>query len=158
LPGHAPTSTKRRLRHRCAADEYCRLGLRLPSRPGAGRHHFVNPDTDPAACGPTAVACTGLTPRCEAGVCVAQCSGAFDTCGNACINPDTDPEHCGGCDVRCSNDEVCVQGNCEQFDTAVGCNACPCATCGGGDACCDYPGSTAQRICVDGGGACPVAP
>ena len=91
-------------------------------RPGLVRlgNDCVNPDSHPGACGPTAAVCGGATPRCENGVCVAQCSGGFDTCGNACVNPDTDPDHCGGCGNACNNDEVCVQGNCENFDAAVG--------------------------------------
>jgi hypothetical protein len=140
----------------CRADEFC-VNSACECRPGLVRSgaDCVNPDSNPAACGPAATACGGATPRCENGACVAQCSGNLDTCGNACVNPETDPEHCGGCNNPCNRDEVCVQGNCEQFDAAVGCNACPCAACGGGDSCCEYPGTTLERICVNSGG-CPL--
>jgi hypothetical protein len=143
----------------CRDDELC-TGSHCECRPGLVRmgQDCVNPDTNPAACGPSAIACSGQTPRCENGACVAQCSGNFDTCGNSCVNADSDPEHCGGCGNACANDEVCVQGNCESFDAAVGCAACPCSSCGGGDACCEYPGATVQRICVNTDNGCPVAP
>jgi hypothetical protein len=98
----------------------------------------------------------GATPLCSGGACVAQCGGGLDECGTGCVDTASDPLHCGGCNQACNADEVCVQGNCEQYDTAVGCTACPCAQCGGNDTCCPYPGDAAYLICVNGGNGCPL--
>ncbi|MBK6519035.1 MAG: hypothetical protein IPG04_34045 [Polyangiaceae bacterium] len=110
----------------------------------------IDPDSDPQHCGPNNVACGGQTPRCELGQCVAQCN-QLDACGNACVDRDTDPLNCGDCGEVCQNDEVCVEGNCRQWEVGVGCNSCPCnASCNGDfDQCCQYPGAPGLIACVD---------
>jgi hypothetical protein len=114
----------------------------------------IDPDSNPQACGPTLAVCGTTTPVCANGVCSAGCGAIPDQCGNACVDQNTNPLHCGGCGNTCGNDEVCVQGNCEQYNSAVGCTQCPCAACGGGDACCGLPNEPTYLICVNGG-SCP---
>jgi hypothetical protein len=44
---------------------------------------------------------------------------------------------------------VCAQGTCSAFFASESCTTCPCAACGTGTTCCDYPGTT-EPICVTG--------
>lgn len=141
----------------CNDRQYCVNSL-CECRPGLvmdGNGSCIDPDSNPQACGSPPTMCGTGTPFCANGACVSGCGG-LDTCGNACVDTDTNPLHCGDCGNVCGNDEVCVQGNCEAFDAAVGCNACPCPSCGGGEACCTYPNGTGYLICVQGGNGCPV--
>jgi hypothetical protein len=72
------------------------------------------------------------------------------------VNTDSNPLHCGGCGEACDNDQVCVDGNCEDYDAAIGCNSCPCdAQCGGGDACCPVPDDPSGLIICVNDGDCP---
>jgi hypothetical protein len=129
----------------------CRPGL----VPGPG-NSCIDPDSNATACGTPPQMCGNATPVCSNGACAATCALGLDRCNNDCADTNTNPLHCGGCNNRCNNDEVCVQGNCEQFVAEPGCTTCPCAACGG-DQCCTYPGATAPVICVNGGNGCPVA-
>lgn len=129
----------------------CRPGL----VPGPG-NSCIDPDSSATACGTPPQMCGNATPVCSNGACAATCAIGLDRCNNDCADTNTNPLHCGGCNNRCNNDEVCVQGNCEQFVAEPGCTTCPCAACGG-DQCCTYPGATAPVICVNGGNGCPVA-
>ncbi len=117
----------------------------------AGPGGCVDPTSDPAACGATAEVCAGATPICQDGVCVASCTGGHDLCNGDCVNTETHPLHCGGCGNACNADDVCVNGDCRGYDIALGGD---CATCGGNQACCTYPGTTTM-ICVDEG-TCPA--
>jgi hypothetical protein len=69
----------------------------------------------------------------------------------------SDPLHCtaivGTCGTACATDQVCALGTCTGFFTSAACTACPCAACGVGTTCCDYPGSS-EPICVEGS-SCP---
>ena len=141
----------------CGDTQYCVSGV-CACRPGLvlSGTTCVDPASNPAACGPMGTVCAGATPRCQAGVCVAMCTGGLTACGNSCINRRTDPLNCGGCvdtggGEVCNTDQVCSNGNCEDFRPATGCTMCPCTTCGG-RSCCSYP-MTTSTICVDG--ACP---
>jgi hypothetical protein len=58
--------------------------------------------------------------------------------------------HCGHCDERCNRREICVDGDCEDWEPARGCNACPCDVCDGElDRCCAYPGNPDVPICTN---------
>jgi hypothetical protein len=86
---------------------------------------------------------------------VAECTGAFDACGNACVDRETNPLFCGECDRQCEVDEVCTGGECRNYRVALA-NECLPGTCGG-RTCCFYPNvsdPTAPPICVEGG-TCP---
>jgi len=110
--------------------------------------------TDPNHCGTLGTTCAD---QCLGGVCVATgCGAGLQNCGDACVDTETDPLNCGGCGDVCNRDEVCVRGNCENFEVGAGCTMCPCPTRCTGDVntCCTYPG-TADVICVDNG-RCPV--
>lgn len=112
--------------------------------------------SSPQSCGMIGNACPGATPRCQNGMCVADCMQPYQECNNACVLTDSDPRHCGNCGDQCANDEVCVQGNCRQWELALGCNQCPCALSCNGDfsQCCGYPNDPTLLICVDAGN-CP---
>lgn len=141
----------------CNDRQYC-ADSSCACRPGlvmGASGSCIDPNSNPQACGTPPVSCPTGTPFCANGTCTTACGG-LDTCGNACVDTQTNPLHCGDCGNVCGRDEVCVQGNCESFDAAVGCTACPCPSCGGGDACCDYPNTTGSLICVGGGNGCPV--
>ena len=72
-----------------------------------------------------------------------------------CLNTRTSVLACGGCNRTCRTDQVCVSGQCRDYDPGpIGCAACPCAmpACPGGAACCSAPDNTAP-VCV-AGGAC----
>jgi hypothetical protein len=109
------------------------------------------PQDDPPAAG---VRCGGSTPVCLAGACRASsaCTSPNNNCSNACVNRRTSPFHCGDCGERCDQDEVCVAGNCRNYDALAGCTACPCA-CPGGDTCCASPDRLAG-VCIEGS-TCP---
>lgn len=83
-----------------------------------------------------------------------NCDGFPDQCGDACTDLDIDPLNCGDCGNTCSNDEVCANGECQNYVPAPGCDSCPCDNCVGDvNNCCEsdlYGGV----ICIDGGD-CP---
>lgn len=60
--------------------------------------------------------CTGATPICLAGRCVAECPAGFTLCEGACVNLTTDLNNCGACGNLCQNTgvgtSVCVAGAC----------------------------------------------
>ena len=64
------------------------------------------------------------------GVCVDNCDGFPDQCGNSAPNTNFDPLHCGECGHACEVDQVCVGGECRGYDPAP-CDQCPC-DCNGG--------------------------
>jgi len=91
-------------------------------------------------------------------MCVQQCPTGQQTCNNSCVNTQTDARNCGGCNNTCATDEVCVAGNCRQFEIALGCTTCPCPiSCGGGgfNQCCTYPKDPTLVICVQANN-CPA--
>jgi hypothetical protein len=145
----------------CTARQICVAGG-CECKPGLTLVDVTCVDTasDPTACGSNLVQCSGNTPSCENGVCVASCSQHPDTCGSACVDLDWDPLHCGGCDAQnvCAADEVCITGNCRAWMVGVACNACPCdLSCAGEfNTCCMYPGATSLTICIgEGPPGCP---
>jgi hypothetical protein len=133
----------------CRDDQYCESGSCV-CRPGltASGTACVDTDTDPANCGAVGAACSTGAPACSGGTCVAACPTGLTTCGNRCVDTETDPLRCGGCGDACDRDEVCVRGECRGFDVGVTCTTCPCTSCGGGDSCCTYPGTT-DVVCVN---------
>jgi hypothetical protein len=101
-----------------------------------------------------------MTPRCDNGVCKAQCTAPRTNCNNACIDLQNDPLHCGNCfggGSVCDSDEVCVQGDCRPWELGIGCNTCPCTSSCVGDfnQCCNLPGVPNVVACVDAN-ACPM--
>jgi hypothetical protein len=138
----------------CNDDQICQGSICVCRPPlVAGPGGCTDPTSDPGACGTPPVVCEGATPFCQAGVCVDGCADGFEVCagGTLCINTDVDPLHCGGCGEICNSDEVCVEGNCRNYDIALGGS---CDTCSGNEACCTLPGTTTQ-ICVEDG-TCPA--
>jgi hypothetical protein len=59
----------------------------------------------------------------------------------------------GVCGQPCATNQVCAQGVCTDFFASASCTTCPCAACGTGTSCCQYPGTT-EAICVQGN-TCP---
>ena len=84
-----------------------------------------------------AFAVTAVPGTCGGGQCIGQCgNNAPNKCGNTCTNFKTDPLNCGQCGEVCNNDEICVDGNCENFFIPA-CDQCPCNECKGQtDQCC----------------------
>ena len=46
-----------------------------------------------------------------------ECDQNLTDCGGECVNLDDNPNYCGDCDISCGNNQVCVNGTCED-DTA----------------------------------------
>jgi len=141
--------------HMCRADQYCSASACI-CRPGLTEvgGACVNLMTDPMHCGTATTVCSGATPVCNNGTCVAQgaCAGAGGgtrTCANACVNTRTDPANCGACGNTCAINEVCDAGNCAPY-LGTSCTTCPCAACGafmGGSMCTMYGTGV---ICIGG--------
>jgi hypothetical protein len=78
----------------------------------------VDTQVDSSHCGVCGLACAQGT-RCEAGNCVATCSGLM--CGTTCVDAANDPNNCGACGVVCTSAHaaplcaagVCTHGPCE---------------------------------------------
>jgi len=132
----------------CAADEFCDQGD-CACRPGltdcGGR--CVSLQSDPANCGACGTPCGNV---CQGGHCLDECNAeGLRACDGACTNTQTDPLNCGGCGETCAADELCISGNCRNFQVAIGCDSCPCDGCRGDFGhCCTYPGG-ALAVCVD---------
>ncbi len=110
----------------------------------------VDAASSPQNCGGNGVACSGNTPLCENGVCVAQCQNNLDQCQGGCVDFDSDPLHCGECNKPCQSDEFCINGDCREWNVGIGCNTCPCDDCQGDfNTCCPYPGMPSTVACVD---------
>jgi hypothetical protein len=64
---------------------------------------------------------------------VPNCDGFPDECDNMCTDLDSDPLNCGDCGQACNNDELCIDGDCEEFlgQWQNDCNMCPCDGCVG---------------------------
>jgi hypothetical protein len=77
-----------------------------------------------------------------------NCDGFPDQCGDSCTNTNTDPLNCGDCGEACNADELCSDGNCEEYVPAE-CDSCPCDSCDGelGN-CCEIDGY--GPVCIDG--------
>ncbi len=140
----------------CSDDEWCTMGA-CACRPGLVMSGpvCVDPLTNPGNCGGVGP-CTGATPACQGGVCVATCSGATTDCDGACVDLDVDPLHCGTCEKRCNKDQICAQGECRGYVALGSCSQCPCPECDEEHPfCCTYPGTT-TLICVKkDAAACP---
>ena len=88
-------------------------------------------------------------------MCVGDCGDFPDQCGDACVDFNTDPLNCGDCGEACDNDQVCVEGGCEDFEAATECDACPCDACTGDFAqCCTPAFAGGAVLCIDAGD-CP---
>ncbi len=103
--------------------------------------------SDPANCGSCGGAnCSGATPACASGACVATCPAPLTACpafrpgGNNtsfCVDTQTDPTNCGGCAGLggatnvCGTGQLCAGGACIDYAPVqdVGCTSCPCANC-----------------------------
>lgn len=134
----------------CTDSEYCTASA-CQCRPGLVRSaggQCIDPNSNPTACGTAATVCANPTRDCQAGTCVAACGAGFDTCGNSCVHFATDPLNCGACGQPCANDEICDQGTCQQYGSALGCTTCPCTTCKTGEQCCGFPGVPSYLVCV----------
>ncbi|MBL8743205.1 MAG: hypothetical protein JNK04_18975 [Myxococcales bacterium] len=139
----------------CDSDEWC-VASQCECRPGLEKvgASCVDPLSNPAACGGGSP-CSGPTPFCQAGACVAACTGVFTACGSSCVDKSSDPLHCGGCQP-CELDKVCVDGECMEYKPAPNCDACPCSACSGGfSMCCNFPGSTTPVCVTKDAGSCP---
>jgi hypothetical protein len=113
----------------------------------------VQTSNDSQNCGACGNDCNG--DACGDGMCVGDCGDFPDQCGDACVDFDTDPLNCGGCGDGCDNDQVCVDGGCEDFEAASGCNACPCDECDGDfSQCCTPAFAGGAVLCLDAGD-CP---
>jgi hypothetical protein len=133
--------------HQCSTMEYCVDG-ECECRPGLTRvagGRCTDLESDPNACGDVGTHCEDV---CSLGDCAERCADGLEECNDACVDTETDPLNCGECGRRCAVDEVCAGGECRDFETGAGCDACPCDACRSGDACCTYPGTT-DVICVD---------
>jgi hypothetical protein len=111
--------------------------------------------SDPRHCGGCDAPCQEV---CFEGQCLADCPGGVADCdpdGAACVQDfDFNPLHCGDCNESCDAEQVCIEGECLDFDLGRQCDTCPCADCRPQQRCCSYPGS-ALIICVDEAEACP---
>jgi hypothetical protein len=108
----------------------------------------VDTQSNPNACGQGQQQCADV---CQNGACVAGCQNPLQECDGACVDLDRNPLHCGDCGNRCDADEVCSNGNCRNWEVGIGCNSCPCSSCGGDfGTCCTFPGDATLVICVDG--------
>lgn len=104
-------------------DCMCKPGLELCN--GQCVDTFISPQNC-GACGKT---CGNQL--CGGGMCINQCGGMFpNKCGQTCTNFQNDPLNCGECGKVCNADEICVDGNCENFFIPA-CNNCPCNECQG---------------------------
>jgi hypothetical protein len=88
-------------------------------------------------------------------MCQNDCNGFPDQCGDSCTDTEIDPSHCGDCFQACDADQVCWNGNCEDYEPQPGCDMCPCDACGGDlDQCCEWDLLGGAVICTEAGG-CP---
>jgi len=132
----------------CDGTEVCTAGD-CACRPGftAIGGTCVDTQIDPEKCGPGLVACGGATPLCEAGVCVAECSGGLEQCGDGCVDLQQSPIHCGDCDQPCATGQVCLDGECFDYTVsgAASCDEFPCPT---DQRCCRYP-ADGPAVCLE---------
>jgi stigma-specific protein Stig1 len=140
----------------CGSHEACVDGV-CACRPGlteCGGAGCVDTRTDPAHCGACDTPCSGT---CVAGSCAQQCTGEGNVadCDGACVDLDQDPLDCGECGRTCSRDQVCIGGECWDYEPAVGCDSCAtCDVCPGPETCCELPGYGVS--CVDTNWPCPA--
>jgi hypothetical protein len=114
--------------------------VRLPRRAEPLRRRVRrHTRADKAHCGGCDSACDGL---CQASDCVQACAVASQMCGGGCVDVNTDVLHCGECGEACSSDELCVEGECRNYQKIPGCTMCPCE-----DACAD--GEDGEVECCD---------
>lgn len=133
----------------CGPTEWC-IGGRCECGPGFTELDGACVDlaSDPDHCGAPGNECERGV--CARGECVDGCPMGTRRCGDACVRS-SDPRHCGECGRACDADQVCVRGDCREYD-AASCLTCPCASCDE-DACCEI--GDLGAICVPGE-RCPV--
>lgn len=91
---------------------------------------------------------------CVDGVCAAADDCALSVCDDACVDTETDPRHCGGCGDDCERDQLCIGGECWDYEPAIGCLACAgCDACPGDETCCEVPAYGV--MCVETEVGCP---
>ncbi|MBI5482007.1 MAG: hypothetical protein HY906_24340 [Deltaproteobacteria bacterium] len=120
----------------------CRTGLTRVST------ECVDLATDPTRCGPSQLVCGDATPSCQDGACVAECSGDVGACDGACVDRQRDALNCGECGHRCAVSQVCVEGECFDYQVS-GAASCAPSPCGANRLCCLVPPIT-PAICVNG--------
>lgn len=137
---------------RCQSLQICLAGAcvcRTPYSDVGGT--CIDLTSDPNNCGVPGHRCAG---RCAGGTCIAgDCPTGLTSCDGACVDLRRDPGNCGDCGNVCRGSQVCI-GSCRDVTVSTGCTSCPCTQCGGGAACCAYPGLDAP-VCIDGIDFCP---
>jgi hypothetical protein len=108
-------------------------------KPGLSRcgDACVDLQSNPAHCGECGADCG--EEACGAGACQpSDCPTSVpDLCGQSCVDLETDPNHCSECDDACAGDELCIGGDCREYELTR-CDACPCGECErDADQCCD---------------------
>lgn len=126
----------------------CRVELTPCSEGGC-----VDTFSDPFNCGGCGVTCPGA---CSRGVCSDDCEAPYENCGGACADLMTSPLHCGSCGTRCAQDQVCLEGDCFDYEPAIGCTTCGGCDCPEDERCCDLVGYGVS--CVDTRRQCPQPP
>lgn len=72
----------------------------------------ANTLVDSNNCGSCGTVCSGATPHCSAGSCVALCPTGSTLCNGICVNTSTDNANCGSCNNACSVPAFCGSGGC----------------------------------------------
>lgn len=128
----------------CPPDRWCVDG-QCRCRPGFTQvgERCVDLSSDPENCGSPGHVCPDGV--CAGGECRDACPPNTRRCGDQCLYV-FDPRNCGECGRACQADEVCIRGDCRQYDVAT-CRMCPCPSCGE-QACCGV--GDLGAICVDG--------
>ena len=118
----------------------------------------VNTMSDATNCGACGMACSGATPYCASGACVATCPTGTMQCSNSCADTMTDPLNCGFCTNKCAGGTQCSGGVCGCGTGQSVCNgACTnfltdAANCGACMHACPSGQSCSAGLCVSGAG------
>lgn len=136
----------------CGDAQFCQDGICV-CRPGLTDcdGQCVDTNSDPGNCGGCGNNCD-MT--CVGGNCLNESSCTTTVChGSACVDTDNDPLNCGDCDNACAMDQVCIAGQCWDYEPTLACDSCDgCSACGG-QTCCDLTGYGTS--CVDTTEPCP---
>ena len=129
----------------CGDEEYCQDGAcvcrpRYSECGGA----CVDTTSDPAHCGDCDTPCADV---CFSGACVSADACTETVCGGSCVDLDIDPLHCGSCTNACARDQICIAGQCWDYEPAVDCTSCGDCSCPDSETCCELTGYGVS--CVD---------